>query len=200
MEIKSIGVFCGSSIGSKEVFGQKAEELGLLMAEKKIDLIFGGGKVGLMGIIADSTMSKGGKAIGIMPTALLEKEVGHKGLDEMIVVNNMSDRKNQINDLSDAFIAMPGGFGTLDEVMEVLTYFQLGWSEKPVGFLNIDGYYDPLIAMFDRIAEDKFMKPEHRHNVIFESEPEVLLNAILNFKALEVDEKWIAELKEKKTY
>jgi len=200
MKIKSIGVFCGSSIGSKDVYGEKAEELGFLLAEKNIDLIFGGGKVGLMGIIADSTMSKNGKAIGIMPTALLEKEVGHDGLTEMIVVDNMSDRKNKINDLSDAFIAMPGGFGTLDEVMEVLTFFQLGWSEKPVGFLNIDGYYDSLINMFDRIAEDKFMKPEHRHNVIFESNPKTLLDAILNFKALEVDEKWISDLKEKKTY
>jgi len=200
MEIKSIGVFCGSSVGSKEIYSQKAEELGDLLAKNNIDLIFGGGKVGLMGIIADKTMTEGGKAIGIMPTALLEKEVGHSGLTEMIVVDNMSDRKNKINDLSDAFIAMPGGFGTLDEVMEVLTYFQLGWSEKPVGFLNIDGYYDSLIMMFDRIAEDRFMKTEHRHNVIFESEPNALLDAILNFKALEVDEKWIADLKEKKTY
>jgi len=200
MTIKSIGVFCGSSVGSKKVYSQKAEELGDLLAKNNIDLVFGGGKVGLMGVIADKTMDKGGNAIGIMPTALIEKEVGHSGLTKMIVVDNMSDRKNKINDLSDAFIAMPGGFGTLDEVMEVLTYFQLGWSEKPVGFLNIDGYYDSLIMMFDRIAEDRFMKAEHRHNVIFESEPDVLLDAILNFKALEVDEKWIADLKEKKTY
>jgi len=200
MQINSIGVFCGSSIGSKEIYSKKAVELGVLLAKSKIDLVFGGGKVGLMGVIADSIMSNGGKAIGIMPTALLEKEVGHDSLNKMIVVDNMSDRKNKINDISDAFIAMPGGFGTLDEVMEVLTYFQLGWSEKPVGFLNIDGYYDSLIMMFDRIMEDKFMKPEHRHNVIFESEPEALLNAIINFKALEVDEKWIADLKEKKTY
>ncbi len=200
MKIKSIGVFCGSSIGSKEIYSQKAEELGLLLAKNNIDLIFGGGKVGLMGIIANSTMSKGGNAIGIMPTALIEKEVGHDGLTEMLVVDNMSDRKNKINDLSDAFIAMPGGFGTLDEVMEVLTYFQLGWSEKPVGFLNINGYYNSLISMFDRIAEDRFMKAEHRHNVIFESDPKTLLEAIINFKALKVDEKWIADLKEKKTY
>ena len=200
MDIKSIGVFCGSSIGKKEIYAQKAAELGELMAEHNIDLIFGGGKVGLMGVIADSLMNKGGKAIGVIPTDLLNKEVGHDGLDEMIVVDNMSDRKNKINKLSDAFIAMPGGFGTLDEVMEVLTYFQLGWSEKPVGFLNINGYYDPLIQMMDTILEEKFMKYEHRHNVIFKSEPKELLDAILNFKPLAVDEKWIAELKQKKTY
>jgi uncharacterized protein (TIGR00730 family) len=145
-------------------------------------------------------MAKGGKAVGVMPTALLEKEVGHTDLDEMIVVDNMSTRKNKINDLSDAFIAMPGGFGTLDEVMEVLTYFQLGWSEKPVGFLNIDGYYDHLMKFLDHIMEEKFMKFEHRHNVIVESDPDKLLHAMLNFKPLEVDEKWIANLKERKTY
>ncbi len=200
MEIKSIGVFCGSSIGARKIYSEKAAELGRLMAGKKIDLIFGGGKVGLMGVIADSLMEKGGKAIGVIPTALQEKEVGHDGLDEMIVVDNMSNRKNKINDLSDAFIAMPGGFGTLDEVMEVLTYFQLGWSEKPVGFLNIDGYYDHLIKFLDHIAEEKFMKVEHRHNVIFENEPQKLLDTLLNFKPLAVDEKWIDNLKHTKTY
>lgn len=200
MNIKSIGVFCGSSIGAREVYSEKARDLGKLLAQKKIDLVFGGGKVGLMGVIADSTMKNGGKAIGVIPTALLNKEVGHDGLDEMIVVNDMSTRKNKINYLSDAFIAMPGGFGTLDEVMEVLTYFQLGWSEKPVGFLNIDGYFDNLIKFLDHVMEEKFMKFEHRHNVIIESEPEMLLNAMLNFKPLAVDEKWISNLKEMKTY
>jgi uncharacterized protein (TIGR00730 family) len=131
---------------------------------------------------------------------LLEKEVGHTGLTEMRVVDSMSERKNLINELSDAFIAMPGGFGTLDEVMEVLTYFQLGWSEKPVGFLNSDGYFDHLIAFLDHVAEERFMKYEHRHNVIVRDNPGELLDAIMNFKPLEVDEKWIADLKRRKTY
>lgn len=200
MVIKSIGVFCGSSIGAREIYSIKAAELGELMAKSKIDLVFGGGKVGLMGIIADEVMANGGKAIGVIPTMLKEKEVGHEGLTEMHIVDNMSERKNLINDLSDAFIAMPGGFGTLDEVMEVLTYFQLGWSEKPVGFLNIDGYYDHLISFMDHIMEERFMKYEHRHNVIVKSEPDELMDAILNFKPLAVDEKWIADLKNKKTY
>ena len=151
-------------------------------------------------VIADSIMEEGGKAIGVIPTALLEKEVGHEDIDQMFEVANMSDRKNLINELSDAFIAMPGGFGTLDEVMEVLTYFQLGWSEKPVGFLNVNGFYDHLITFLDKVMEEKFMKFEHRHNVIFESDPATLLQAMLNFKPLAVDEKWIADLKQNKTY
>jgi len=200
MQIKSIGVFCGSSVGAKEIYSQKAKELGELLVEQGVDLIYGGGDVGLMGVIADAVLAKGGNAIGVMPTALLEKEVGHSSLTKMHVSDNMSDRKNLINDLSDAFIAMPGGFGTLDEVMEVLTYFQLGFSNKPVAFLNVDGFYDPIITLFDNILAEKFMKAEHRNNVIFESEPVALLKAINDFEAQKVDSKWIKDLKEKKTY
>ncbi len=200
MEIKSIGVFCGSSIGAKPIYSQKAQELGELLAKQNIDLVFGGGKVGLMGVIADSIMQAGGNAIGVMPQGLIEKEVGHDALTKMYNVDSMSTRKNKIDELSDAFIAMPGGFGTLDEVMEVLTYFQLGFSEKPVGFLNVNGFYNSVIDLFDTILAERFMKYEHRHNVIFESDPETLLSAIKNFKPLAVDEKWIEDLKNKKTY
>ncbi|MCK5845965.1 MAG: TIGR00730 family Rossman fold protein [Bacteroidales bacterium] len=200
MQIKSIGVFCGSSIGAKPIYSQKARELGELMASKNIDLIYGGGDVGLMGVIADAVLNKKGNAIGVIPTALLEKEVGHSALTKMHITDNMSDRKNLISDLSDAFIAMPGGFGTLDEVMEVLTYFQLGISEKPVGFLNIDGFYDPVITLFDQILKEKFMKTEHRNNVIFESDPATLLKAIKEFEPHIVDSKWIDDLKNKQTY
>jgi len=200
MQIKSIGVFCGSSIGAKEIYSQKAKELGELMVAKKMDLIYGGGDVGLMGVIADAVLAKGGNAIGVIPTDLLNKEVGHSSLTKMHVTDNMSDRKNLINKLSDAFIAMPGGFGTLDEVMEVLTYFQLGFSNKPVAFLNVDGFYDPIITLFDNILAEKFMKAEHRNNVIFESEPEALLKAINDFEAQKVDSKWIKDLKDKNTY
>ena len=200
MKIKSIGVFCGSSIGSKAIYSQKAKELGELMVKNNMDLIYGGGDVGLMGVIADTVLNNGGNAIGVIPTDLLNKEVGHSSLTKMHITDNMSDRKNLINKLSDAFIAMPGGFGTLDEVMEVLTYFQLGFSNKPVAFLNVDGFYDSIITLFDNILAEKFMKAEHRNNVIFESEPEALLKAINNFEAQEVDSKWIKDLKDKKTY
>lgn len=200
MTIRSIGVFCGSSVGSKEIYSHKAKELGRLMAIDKIKLIYGGGKVGLMGVIADSVMGEGGEVIGVIPEMLEKKEVGHDSITKMHVVDSMSTRKNLINDLSDAFIAMPGGFGTLDEVMEVLTYFQLGITEKPVGFLNIAGYYDHLIAMMDHILDEKFMKFEHRHNVIISSEPRDLLSKIKNFVPLSVDEKWIKDLKDKNKY
>ncbi len=200
MIIKSIGVFCGSSVGAREIYTLKAKELGCLLAKNNIELIYGGGKVGLMGVIADATMEAGGQVIGVIPEMLEKKEVGHDGITKMHVVDTMSIRKNLINDLSDAFIAMPGGFGTLDEVMEVLTYFQLGLTEKPVGFLNIDGYYDHLIAMMDHILSEKFMKFEHRHNVIISSEPAELLEKIQNFVPLAVDEKWIKDLKDKNKY
>jgi uncharacterized protein (TIGR00730 family) len=200
MSIKRIGVFCGSSVGKDERYAKAASLLGQLLVESKIDMIYGGGKVGLMGVIADEMMKLGGKVIGVIPDFLQEKEVGHDAITEMKVVSSMSERKNLIGDLSDAFIAMPGGFGTLDEVMEVLTYFQLEISEKPVGFLNVDGFYNPIIAMFDKILEERFMKYEHRHNVIFKDNPRDLMEAIHAFKPLEVDEKWITELKEKKTY
>ena len=200
MEIKSIGVFCGSSIGAKEIYAQKAKELGELMVEQNMDLIYGGGDVGLMGVIADAVLEKGGNAIGVIPTDLLNKEVGHSSLTKMHITDNMSDRKNLINKLSDAFIAMPGGFGTLDEVMEVLTYFQLGFSNKPVAFLNVDGFYDSIITLFDNILAERFMKAEHRNNVIFESEPKALLKAINDFEAQKVDSKWIKDLKDKNTY
>ncbi len=200
MQIKSIGVFCGSSVGSDPIYSQKAKELGILMANQGLDLIFGGGKVGLMGVIADTLMEHKGNAIGVMPTSLIEKEVGHDQLTKMHITENMSDRKNLIADLSDAFIAMPGGFGTLDEVMEVLTYFQLGFSNKPVAFLNVDGFYDSVITLFDNIMDKKFMKAEHRNNVIFEADPKELIKKIQNFEAQIVDSKWIDNLKDKNTY
>jgi uncharacterized protein (TIGR00730 family) len=198
--IKSIGVFCGSSVGAKEIYTTKARELGKLMAEQDITLVFGGGKVGLMGVIADSVMEHGGKAIGVITHYLENREVGHPGITDLHVVDTMSDRKNLIADLSDGFIAMPGGFGTFDEVMEVLTYFQLGISEKPTGFLNVDGFYNHLIAMMDHVLEEKFMKYEHRHNVLVDAEPNALLEKMLNFEPLELPEKWIQDLKNKNTY
>ena len=198
--IKSIGVFCGSSVGADPVYSHKAEELGRLMAEQNIALVYGGGKVGLMGVIADSVIKHGGQTIGVITGHLQEREVGHDGITKMYVVETMSERKNLIADLSDAFIAMPGGFGTLDEVMEVLTYFQLEISEKPTGFLNVKGYYEHLIKMFDHILQEKFMKYEHRHNVLVEAEPADMLKAIRDFKPLKVDEKWIKQLKDKNTY
>ena len=198
--IRSIGVFCGSSVGAKEIYTKKAAELGKLMAEKGITLIYGGGRVGLMGVIADSVLKNGGEVIGVITHHLEKREVGHDGITKMHITDTMSERKDLISELSDGFIAMPGGFGTFDEVMEVLTYFQLGISEKPTAFLNVDGFYDHLMAMFDHILEEKFMKYEHRHNVLVDENPNELLSKMINFSPLEVDEKWIIDLKAKNTY
>lgn len=198
--IKSIGVFCGSSVGAKAVYAEKAEALGKLMAEQGITLVYGGGRIGLMGVIADSVLKHGGEVIGVITEHLEGRELSHGGITKLFTVKSMSERKNLIAELSDGFIAMPGGFGTFDEVMEVLTYFQLGISDKPTAFLNVAGFYDHLMAMFDQILEDKFMKYEHRQNVIVSPDPSELMKSIHDFTPLLVDEKWIDELKKKNTY
>jgi uncharacterized protein (TIGR00730 family) len=131
---------------------------------------------------------------------LMDKELGHQGITRMEVVESMSERKNLITHLSDAFIAMPGGFGTLDEVMEVLTYFQLGISEKPVGFLNVNGYYDSLIDFMNHATTEKFVKIQHRQNIVIANNAEEMLEKIMNFKVVHVEEKWIDNLKSKNTY
>ncbi len=200
MNIKSIGVFCGSSVGSQPQYAEAAAQLGQKMAQQQINLIYGGGNVGLMGVIADAALALDGKVVGIIPQFLMDKEVGHHALSKMWIVESMSERKNKINDLSDAFIAMPGGFGTLDEVMEVLTYFQLGMSEKPVAFLNTLGYFDHLLLFLDHVLDQKFMKYEHRHNLIVANTPDELLQKLHEFTPLAVDEKWIKELKQKQSF
>lgn len=198
--IKSIGVFCGSSVGAKSVYTTEAATLGKLMAMNDIELIYGGGNVGLMGVIADAVIENKGKSVGVITNFLKDKELGHPGITKMEVVESMSERKNLITHLSDAFIAMPGGFGTLDEVMEVLTYFQLGISEKPVGFLNADGYFDDLIRFLDHATNEKFVKIQHRQNIVIGNSAEEILEKILNFKLVHVEEKWIDNLKTKNHY
>lgn len=198
--IKSIGIFCGSSVGGNELYTTEAAKLGKLMAEKEIELVYGGGNVGLMGIIADAVVEKGGKSTGVITNFLLDKELGHQRITRMEVVESMSERKNLITHLSDAFIAMPGGFGTLDEVMGVLTYFQLGISEKPVGFLNVNGYYNSLIEFLDHATTERFVKLQHRQNIVIADNAEEMLEKILNFKVVHVEEKWIDNLKSKNTY
>lgn len=198
--IKSIGIFCGSSVGAKEIYSNEAAKLGVLMAKAGIELIYGGGNIGLMGIIADAVIQENGKSIGVITNHLQDKELGHIGITKLEIVETMSERKNRITELSDAFIAMPGGFGTLDEVMEVLTYYQLGISDKPVGFLNIDGYYDSLIDFMNHATDEKFVKVEHRHNIVIANTAEEMLQKIMNFTHTEVDENWINHLRKTNTY
>lgn len=197
--IKSICIFCGSSSGSNQEYTLKTIELGKLLAENNISLVYGGSNVGLMRVIADTMMEAGGRVIGVMPHNLIEREVAHRGITEFHVVENMAERKAVMDELSDAFIAMPGGIGTLDELFEVMSWNQLELISKPVALFNVSGYYNHLLAFLDHSVEQRFVKPEHRINLIAESDEKALLEKIINYNPVKVDGgKWIKELKENK--
>ncbi len=174
-KIKSICVFTGSSTGGRMEYHDTACALGRLMAERKIRLVFGGGRVGLMGIIANATLEAGGEVIGVIPRGLQEREVGHDGLTRLEVVETMHERKALMAELSDAFVAMPGGLGTFEELFEVLTWSQLGIHKKPCGLLNTAGYYFPLISFLRRATDEGFVSPEHREMLLVEEDPAALL-------------------------
>lgn len=147
-----------------------------MLAQRKLSLVYGGGRVGLMGSIADTVLKEGGEVIGVIPESLVRREVAHTGLNDLRVVQSMHERKALMAELADAFIALPGGFGTLDEFCEILTWAQLGLHGKPCGLLNVEGYFDPLLALFDRAVEDRFLHPKHRSMVITADDPEKLLD------------------------
>lgn len=177
-----ICVFCGANSGDRPVFVERARELGRLLARRGIELVYGGGNVGLMGAIADGALSEGGRVIGVIPRALLEKELGHRGVQELIVVASMHERKAKMAELAQAFIALPGGFGTLDEICEVLTWTQLGFHDKPCGFLDVEGYWQPLLAMFDRAAASGFLRADNRSLVLANEDADVLLEALASWR------------------
>lgn len=193
--MQSIGVFCGSSMGKRPEYRKAAAEMGKLMLERKLKLIYGGANVGLMKVLADTVLEKGGEVTGIMPKRLVEKEVAHQGLTEMIIVDTMSERKSMMVEMSDAFIIMPGGFGTLDELAEVITYNQLRLTDKPIGILNIAGYFDNLLQYFDHITEEGFLRHEHRQNLLVDDQPGRLLDRMEQFRPVEID-KWISDILE----
>lgn len=196
-KIGSVCVFCGSSAGSKEVYSQKAIALGRLLVKEGISLVYGGSNVGLMRVIADIMLQEGGKVIGVMPHHLIEREVAHKGNTEFHVVETMAERKHVMGKLSDAFISLPGGIGTLDELFEVMSWNQLELMNKPVAIFNVDNYYDQLITFIDHTVNERFIKPEHRQNLIIESEEEKLLEKIRTYEPVKVDGgKWIKELRD----
>lgn len=175
-DIKSICVFCGSKAGCDPEYQQSAQELGRLLADRKITLVYGGGSVGLMGIIADAVLDAGGKVIGVIPRQLATKELLHPGVEEMHVVDDMHTRKAKMSECSDAFIAMPGGFGTLEELFEVVSWVQLGIYLKPVGLLNTSGFYDPLLNMVEHCIETEFIKPKYRELIIADETPATLVD------------------------
>jgi uncharacterized protein (TIGR00730 family) len=188
--IKRICVFCGSYSGAREVYGEQARALGRGMAERGIGLVYGGGGIGMMGAVADAVIEAGGEVIGVIPYALAAKERARRDID-MRVVNTMHERKAMMAELSDAFIAMPGGFGTLEEMMETITWGQLGIHRKPVGLLNIAGYYDPLLAMIDRAIEEGFILPRYRNLFVASSGVNDLFDLMRKFQPLEGMVKWI---------
>jgi uncharacterized protein (TIGR00730 family) len=160
--MKRLCLFCGSNEGRSPLYRETAEELGRALAERGLGLVFGGGRVGLMGAAADAVLAAGGEVIGIIPEAIVELEVAHQGLSDLRVVASMHERKQLMHDLSDGFVTLPGGHGTFDEVFESITWLQLGYHTKPIVLLNLEGYFDPLLAMLDRATEEGFVKPEVR--------------------------------------
>jgi len=193
--MKNICVFCGSSMGKREIYKAKAKELGEVFLKNKITLIYGGANVGLMRILADTMLKADGNVIGVMPKSLIEKEVAHNKLTKMHIVGSMQERKNLMAEISDAFIALPGGLGTFDELAEMLTHNQLRIHDKPVGILNIEGYFDNLLKFFDHAVEERFVREEHRNNLIVENNIESLLLKLKSFKPVKIG-KWIDHLKE----
>src|SRR5262249_48448932 len=157
---------CGSSLGSRQAYATAAARLALYLAARGIAIVYGGGNVGLMGVLADAALDAGGEVIGVIPEALVQKEIAHKRLSDLRVVRSMHERKALMASLSDAFIALPGGYGTLDEFCEILTWTQLGMQRKPCGILNVDGYYDPLLKQFDHAVHEELLKPIHRGLVV----------------------------------
>jgi uncharacterized protein (TIGR00730 family) len=198
--MKRLCVFCGSSAGHNPLYRAEAEKLGRLLATRGIELVYGAGNIGLMGAVADACLEAGGKVIGVIPEALVGKEVAgrhveHRGLTQMEVVDSMHTRKARMAELADGFIALPGGFGTFEEFCEILTWGQLGFHVKPMGLLNVNGFYDPLLAMFDKAVEEGFLRPQNRAMALADDDIERLLAAMADYQPEPVS-KWIKEEKQ----
>lgn len=186
--MNSITVFCGSSTGNEAQFKEQAYQLGKTLAIHNIGLIYGGAGIGLMGAVANGTLEHGGTVTGVLPRFLQNKEIAHAGLTELILVDTMHERKQKMNDLSDGVIALPGGYGTLEELFEMLTWAQLSLHEKPIGILNIDGFYDELIAMIDKMVRKGFLKQEYKEMIIASADIDQLIGQMQNYQV--PSEKW----------
>lgn len=190
MKLNRICVYCGSSTGSDPGYLQAAQLLGLELAKREIGLVYGGASVGLMGSLADTILGYGGEVIGVIPKSLVDKEVSHGGLTKLIVVDSMHERKALMADFSDGFIAMPGGFGTVEELFEVLTWSQLGFHEKPCALLNSKGYYSDLLAFLSTCVAEQFIKEVHREMLLVSESPDLLIDLMLDYQSPKVT-KWI---------
>lgn len=192
--IRSLCLFCGSARGIRPEYSEAADRLAAVMLRLDIGLVYGGANIGLMGAAADAMLAGGGRVTGVIPQSIVEREVAHQGLTALHIVGGMQERKALMADLSDAFIALPGGYGTLDELFEVLTWNQLGIVNKPIGLLNAGGFFDPLLAMLDHAVEERFLRPEHRAMLLCHDDPETLIRQLGEFRPVTA-EKWIERLK-----
>jgi uncharacterized protein (TIGR00730 family) len=190
--MKSICIYCGSNSGNKPIYAERAKALGTRIASEGLQLVYGGGNVGLMGIVADAVLTNGGEVVGVIPEQLVQWEVAHKGVTRLEVVANMHERKARMFDLADAFVALPGGFGTLDEMFEMLTWRQLGLGQKPCAFLDVDGFYAPLMGMIDRMVEERFLHADQRHDLWHGEDIDTLFTWMHDYTPAQAD-KWLDE-------
>jgi len=188
--MKNICVYCGSSPGRLEVYADGARALAQALVARDLGLVYGGASIGLMGLIADGVLRLGGRAVGVIPHALAQKEVAHKGLTELHITQSMHERKTLMAELSDGFIAMPGGIGTFEEIFEIWTWAQLGIHAKPCGLLNVSGYFDALTTFLDHATAEQFLKPPHRSLLVVESGPDALLDRFASYQAPGI-QKWL---------
>ena len=193
LDLKKICVFCGSSAGADPIFRSAATAFGSLLASEQIDLVYGAGSVGIMGTVADAVLKSGGRVTGVIPRFLATRELLHEGITSVIQTEDMHERKATMARLSDAFVALPGGLGTLEELFEVMTWGQLGLHTKPIGLLNVAGYFDPLVALIERAIHDGFCRTEHRELFVVDDQPERLLTRMRRHQPPDV-KKWIASL------
>ncbi|HEX2082429.1 MAG TPA: TIGR00730 family Rossman fold protein [Xanthomonadaceae bacterium] len=194
--MKSICVYCGSNAGSKPVYAERAMALGDRIAKEGLALVYGGGNVGLMGIVADAVLQAGGEVTGVIPQQLVDWEVAHRGVTRLEIVGSMHERKARMFDLSDAFVALPGGFGTLDEMFEMLTWRQLGLGDKPCAFLDVDGFFDPLMTMLDRMVAERFLHPDQRRDLWYGENLDELFAWMRSYEPAQAD-KWLDEKRRK---
>jgi uncharacterized protein (TIGR00730 family) len=188
--LNSVCVFCGSNSGASPAYAEAAAGLGRALVRRGLTLVYGGGRVGLMGVVADAALAAGGRVIGVIPEALATREVAHNQVTEMRVVGSMHERKALMSELSDGFLALPGGIGTLEEWFEVWTWSQLGFQPKPCGLLNVTGYYDHLLAFLDHMTEERFLTGTHRSMAIVDDDPELLLDRLASYQPPQA-RKWI---------
>jgi uncharacterized protein (TIGR00730 family) len=189
--VRRVCVFCGSSPGARPAYAEAAEELAALLVANGIGVVYGGGGVGLMGRLADAVLARGGEITGVIPDALVDREIGHPGVRDMRTVGSMHERKALMAELSDAFVALPGGIGTLEELVEVFTWSQLGLHRKPCGLLDVEGYYEELAAFLDHAVRERFLREEHRSTLIVEREPVALLERLRAYEPEAIQPKWI---------